>query len=283
MPVRVPHVIDEEFDDPSLTTWFEGDHGDTTFTFRPNNSRREAITVEYNQSAEVFLEQTPIQALHWTHSLDEAPYVVAQIPYGNGYVTFLGDPELFDNYSIKGNDNGFFLLMLLSVKPESEVHYLLKDGEDPGLVDTLWREVPTTLVMFGLALLAWLFYAAARLGPVRNDIVPGRTNLMSHLRARGHFWRRRKNLIPLTAPVQKAAQRELKRQRPNLVKNNTDEFPPQLITIAASELSCTEQQLSKALQSSTLSVRDLPIAGQILQRILHQPLSNSSNIKRSRP
>jgi len=257
---------------------------DSKITIPTDTKYAEAITVSFDNTAELYSDLPLIRALKWPHRGAEGPNVVAQTAYGDGFVTVLGDANMFINTELKQNhDNGYFLLSLLSVNPNSKVHYLLDLRETPTLLRTLWHYYPTMVSLFIVALLAWVWNAATRLGPVRVEEKPSRTNLMAHLRARGHFWRRRGDLTPLSEPVRTAALRELKRRSPNLMSSSIDTLPTSLISDIGAAIHCTPAQVKLALSSKPLAARDLPTTGRILQHILHQPKTRSKNATRSNP
>jgi len=239
-----------------------------------------AITVHYNNKAEMF---TDLELLHGLRvPVPDGPFVLAQFQYGGGIVTVLGDNKMFSHGSLADHDNGFYLLSLLSVHPSNKVHYLLDVRESPNLLSWLWDKFPTMIVMFIAALLSWVLFSAARLGPVRQEVPAGRTNLLSHLRARGHFWRRRGELPALSEPVQQAAVRAIKRKHPTGIDATADQIPESILKEVATELGCSTSQLRHALTHKNLAARDLPNAGKILQRLIHQPSIRSKNATRSR-
>jgi len=253
---------------------------DTTVTFVPSPNHNEAITVRYENTAELYIDEPPLSSLKWYGTDAEGIYVMAQVNYGDGKVSVLGDPQLFSNAALQGADNGYFLLTLLQEHPTSEVHYLIDIRHEPGLLGTLWQRFPVMIVMFGLALLAWVIKAATRLGPVRTEVPASRANLLSHLRARGHFWRRRGNTQPLS---RQAALVALNRRFPSTLNLSAEQLPDEPLRAIANELRCSPAVVKHALSSKPLAARDLPEAGRVLQHILHHSLPRSSNSNGSRP
>jgi len=129
--------------------------------------------------------------------------------------------------------------------------------------------------LFGLALIAWVLNTASRLGPVRTEQAPGRTNLISHLRARGHFWRRRGDLTPMSEPVRQAALREIKRLHATELKPDTSNLPTHTIEKIARDIGCSTTDVQRALSPLPLNAGELPNASFVLQHILHKSLPGS--------
>ena len=257
---------------------------DTQLTFRPEASKPQAITIQYDNKAEIFTEKRPVHGVlsnveYWNKDSDvstDNAYVNVQVRYGKGLVTVLGDAYMFSNRNMKNRDNGAYLLHLLNTHPSTDVSYFTGLRSTPGLISTLWEKFPALLSLLALALLGWVLYAASRLGPIRTEQAPGRTNLVTHLRARGHFWRRRGDLKPMSEPVRQAALREIKRQYANTLKPDDTELPAALIKKIAAEIGCSAPQVQRALGPNPLSARELPNAAVVLQHILHKSLPHST-------
>ena len=254
--------------------------GRTRITRRTKHTVPQAMTIQVLDKAEIFTDSPVIGGIRWPSAKGKPDaYINVQIPYEEGIVTVLGDTDMFSNTNLKTVDNGAYLLEVLSVGPSKTVHYLIEERNTPGLPGTLWRLFPATVLLLALALLAWVLNAASRLGPVRTQLTHGRTNLISHLRARGHFWRRHGNLAPMTEPVRLAALREIQRQYPRLSKTLDVDMPDSLVIKLSEDIGCPVKQVQKALSPEPLSVRDLPDAAFVLQYILHPtvPLSYGAN------
>jgi len=255
----------------------------TITTLRPERSL-DAITVEFEAGMNLMpLGDTDIQGVkRATANADgERPYAILQVGYGQGFLTVLADPTIFTNDRLKEHDNASLLLQLLASSPNSNVNYFTEERYVPGLMGTLWEKFPVTILSFCAVLAAWIFYAAARLGPVRQESEPGRTNLISHLRARGHFWRRRRDFSPLSEPVKQAALREIKRHY--RLPGADDTLPSHVVKDIAQATGASELRVRRVLSDQYHSQNELPNAANLLQKILNTHLSRSTQSTRFNP
>ncbi len=267
----------------SRATPLSNNRGSTLLTLKTNSTDGDAISIHYNNDAEVFTKRPVLQGVRWPGTKKEhGVYVNMQIEHGEGIVTVLGDSAMFTNRGLKKHDNSSYLLQLLSSHPSKELHYFITQRTTPTLINTLWAKFPMLISLLGVALLAWVFYAAARLGPVRTETTPGKTNLVSHLRARGHFWRRRASVSPMSEPVRQAAIRSINHRYANQL-GQTDSLPDTVVREIAEDIGCSTAQVKRALSSAPLSVRELPNAAFVLQRILHPPAPKSPKANRQTP
>jgi len=273
-PSPHPHKV------PPVNAWptdTAGDKGETIRTFKPEANTSQAITVQYSNSAEIFYEKTPVQGMLWPNAdKTTGAYVNVQIAYGEGLVTALGDTQMFKFENLNTKDNGAYLLHLLNAHPSSELNYFLNIRKTPTLTKTLWSNFPTLLLLLAVALICWVLFAASRLGPVRTEQTPGRTNLVSHLRARGHFWRRRGDLTPMSEPVRLAAIRSIRHRYTQTETPSDADIPADTIKKIAKDIGCAPSQVQRALSPHPLRARDLPDAAFVLQHILHKTLPRSS-------
>ena len=273
-PSPHPHKV------PPVNAWptdTASDKGETIRTFKPEANTSQAITVQYSNSAEIFYEKTPVQGMLWPNAdKTTGAYVNVQIAYGEGLVTALGDTQMFKFENLNTKDNGAYLLHLLNAHPSSELNYFLNIRKTPTLTKTLWSNFPTLLLLLAVALICWVLFAASRLGPVRTEQTPGRTNLVSHLRARGHFWRRRGDLTPMSEPVRLAAIRSIRHRYTQTETPSDADIPADTIKKIAKDIGCAPSQVQRALSPHPLRARDLPDAAFVLQHILHKTLPRSS-------
>ncbi len=121
---------------------------------------------------------------------DVAGDAIVHAHLGLGRITVLSDGRAFDNNSIGRYDHAEILLRLVGLTTAERVW--IEDSSDmPMLLTWLWRHAPEALLTAALALLAMLWHAGARFGPV-VDLPPlARRGLMEHIDASGRFfWRR---------------------------------------------------------------------------------------------
>ena len=252
-------------------------------TLRPNNAI-DAITIEFFAGADISTASDYIQGIKQIAENDkeERAFVVLQKTYGKGVLTVLSDAGMFNNRRLKEYDNGALLLHLLASHPGKNINYFIEERFTPGLLETLWRNFPITVIGLCVSLAASVFYAGARLGPIREEQAPGRTNLISHLRARGHFWRRRRQLAPLTNPVKHAALRKI-RQNYRIPSNSIEALPNHVIKDIAESTGASERNVKRVLSDAILSEVELPNAAILLKKILSNPSSSSQHTTRLSP
>lgn len=254
----------------------------SVITLKPKKAI-DSITVQINSRADLYPSTPLIQGIKrsGTDQNGDRPYAIAQIENGKGVVTALGDARIFTNQRLDDHDNASLLLTLLWSHPGKTVHYFTGVQETPGLMRILWEKFPVTIIALCVALAAWVFYAASRLGPIRHEVEPGRTNLVSHLRARGHFWRRRKNFSSLSDPVKQAALREI-RLNYRIPSANSD-IPDHVFQDIAQSTGSSAGRVKRVLSDRTLSESELPNAAILLHKILSSTSTRSQHITRLNP
>lgn len=115
--------------------------------------------------------------------------VYARIARGAGRVDVLADFDMFTNDSI---DEPAHVAFARQVLPQGTgtVH-LVYEGRMPSLWWQLAEHGWRALLPLALALVAWLWMRAQRLGPVLPAVVADRRSLLEHVAAAGeHAWRR---------------------------------------------------------------------------------------------
>lgn len=114
--------------------------------------------------------------------------VYARIARGAGTVDVLADFDMFTNDAIGETPHVAFARQLLPLG-QGTVH-LVYDGRMPSLWWQLLEHGWRALLPLALALLAWLWMRAQRLGPLLPPAPTGRRSLLEHVAAAGeHAWR----------------------------------------------------------------------------------------------
>jgi len=212
--------------------------------------------------------------------VNESYSLLVQRPIGNGWITAYTYHYAFDNWSINHEDQAYLLLWLLQPSAGSTVHVMLQPNDVPGLLHTLWSHVPLVLLTLLVVLIGFLRLAATRLGPIEEEGVVGGSNLLAHLRARGEFWRRHRNVDAMLTPVRHAAIAEVKRQQGDRADVSIDLGTlddDTLFAKAADLADCSTHQARKALLSSMSSDTELVNSSIVLHRLL-----NKKQVKRAR-
>ncbi len=284
---RSPHKTPFEFSDHLRN---EQDRVYDIRTLPKQRNTAGVITIKHGRWSLLDL-QSPQSIIHQvkfprTDPLSLEHFVNVQLQLGNGVVTVLADGTMFSNDNLGEYDNGAYLLELLAGHDGKSLRYLLTRRESPGLVGTLWQHFPIALSLLGLTLALWVWQTTLRFGPIRSEVTTGRANLLSHLRARGHFWRRRGELSALTEPVRiaaieklykshsKVAPRIMTTTKPSVTEQDAVTpsdlaLPREWLEDIAKELDCPVHQVQRALHPAPLTARELPKAARVLQHILH--------------
>lgn len=204
--------------------------------------------------------------------------LLVQRKVGKGWLTAYTYHYAFDNWSVSYEDQAYLLLWLLQPSAGNTVHVMLEPRDLPGLMSTLWAKFPLVILTLLIVLLGFLRLAALRLGPIETEAPAGGSNLLAHLRARGEFWRRHRNIEAMLTPVRHAAISVVKRQQGDRADAAIDLGTlddDTLFAKAADLADCSTHQARNALLSSISSDTDLVNSSVVLHRLL-----NNKNARR---
>lgn len=199
-------------------------------------------------------------AQSWANS--EAATHMMQLPWGNGLITVMTDPWIWQNAHIGEYDNAW---LLWYITQDSDVTLLYRADKE-SLVTLMARYFPETLAAAALLLALWLWQSAQRLGPQLPSPATGRRQLSEHLRASAEFIRRHTGLASLITLLQKDIQQHARRRHPGFERLPVAEqwqLLGRLARLSAHEIS----QSMRPLTSEKLSPIDFTRRVAHLQRI----------------
>lgn len=105
---------------------------------------------------------------------------------GQGRITVFSDLEWLHNHQLGKGDHAGLLWAALDAPPRA--HVLLVSGtERPSLFMLAWERAAPLLVALAIFVLAWLWQATRRFGPLRPGPPAERRRLAEHLEASGHY------------------------------------------------------------------------------------------------
>jgi hypothetical protein len=123
---------------------------------------------------------------YWLAPADEDPHILV-FPYGQGYVTFLSDSNIFRNRRLGEHEHASLLAELTAGYDQV---WLLYSAQMPSLLQIIWRWAPylvLSLLLF-VALLLWRM--SRRSGPLIVRGQQQRRDLLEHLGAAAEYnWR----------------------------------------------------------------------------------------------
>ncbi|TWI58532.1 uncharacterized protein DUF4350 [Pseudomonas duriflava] len=154
------------------------------------------------------LNDSQNRALAWANSA--AATHMVQLAWGNGLITVLTDPWIWQNTQIDQYDNAWLLWYLTQ---DSHVTLLYRIDND-NLATLLVTYYPEALVALALLLVLALWHVALRQGPVLPAMPRDRRQLAEHLRASAEFIRRQAGFAPLIHLLQRDIQQRARRRHP---------------------------------------------------------------------
>ena len=121
---------------------------------------------------------------------DDAGLIAARRTWGDGVVTLVAGHSYFDNSWLSDSDHARLLLDIVAGHYESGKVWFVYSADFDSLFEILWQNVPGTVSLFVLLVLAWIVSALPRFGPPVADIPVDRRSVVEHVRAAGLFdWR----------------------------------------------------------------------------------------------
>jgi len=127
----------------------------------------------------------------WANSAGNITHIL-QLDYGDGLITVLTDPWIWNNDNIGKFDNAW-LLWYLTQESEVTLHYQTAPPkpDTPNLLAVLLRYFPEALIALVLLLVFWLWHKGQRYGALLPAAPRARRQLEEHLRASADFLLRR--------------------------------------------------------------------------------------------
>ncbi|MEX6664517.1 DUF4350 domain-containing protein [Pseudomonas sp. W2-17] len=154
------------------------------------------------------LDDPEDHAQSWANSADATHLL--QMVYGSGLITVVTDTDLWKTQAIGEYDNAWLLWYL---SQDSTVTMVLRTEHD-NLFGLLWKYFPQALLALTLCLVATLWHAGMRHGPMLPILARGRRQLSEHLRASADFMLRREGQHAALRALQQDILRRARQRHP---------------------------------------------------------------------
>ncbi|QNH02658.1 DUF4350 domain-containing protein [Pseudomonas sediminis] len=148
----------------------------------------------------------------WANS-DSATHLL-QLYHGDGLITVLSDPWIWQNRNINEYDHAWLLWYL----SQDSAVTLLYHADSDGLVRLLLRHFPLALLVLALLIIATLWHVGVRHGPLQAPASRARRQLEEHLRGSADFLLRRSGQHSLLKGLQQDINRRARRRHPGFEK-----------------------------------------------------------------
>lgn len=191
---------------------------------------------------------------------------LVQITHGFGVVTVMTDDYLMRNDGLGSADHAEFALRLLRRDAGPQAVWLLPFENWPGLWKLVRARGWALLVAGGFWLLAWVWRAGRRFGPLISEPPPIRRSLLEHVEAAGHLLARGRRDV-LIESVRDALGDELRTRRPGWLRIPHAELEERLAGSADLDVAAVSSALHGEDVASTRAAFTHTIA--TLERIRH--------------
>lgn len=148
----------------------------------------------------------------WANS-DAATHLL-QLYHGDGLITVLSDPWIWQNRNIDDYDHAWLLWYL----GQDSAVTLLYHADSDGLARLLLRHFPLALLALALLIIATLWHVGMRHGPLQAPASRARRQLEEHLRGSADFLLRRSGQHSLLKGLQLDINRRARRRHPGFEK-----------------------------------------------------------------
>lgn len=132
-------------------------------------------------------EKEPLWAVHARDDIHAITHAL-----GQGRVSAITSQRMLQSIGIADGDHAEFLAALLGGRFSGlNITLVVRDDVD-NLAVLAWEHGAAVVIALVLFILAWLWWAATRIGPVVQPAMPERRSVLEHVRALGEFfWRER--------------------------------------------------------------------------------------------
>ena len=148
----------------------------------------------------------------WANS--EAATHLLQLYHGDGLITVLSDPWIWQNRNINEYDHAWLLWYL----SQDSAVTLLYHADSDGLARLLLRHFPLALLVLALLIIASLWHVGMRHGPLQAPVSRARRQLEEHLRGSADFLLRHGGQHSLLKGLQQDINRRARRRHPGFEK-----------------------------------------------------------------
>lgn len=168
---------------------------------------------------------------------------VLRLPLGRGHVTLLSDLDWSRHPRLGQGDHGALLLRVVDGRAGARI-WLVPGEERPSLFALLRDKARPLLVSLSLFVLAWLWAASRRFGPLQPAPAPARRRLAEHLDASGHYLLRHGGLPLLFDASRQRLLAQAQRRHPQWRSLSAAALAAQLAQRAGVESAAVERVLA---------------------------------------
>lgn len=185
------------------------------------------------------------EAPTWEMSGEAGPHLV-MLRHGAGALTALSDGRFVHNDRLARQDHAELALHLARWQGGRRPVWIVRSAEWPGLVALAMAHATPVLASGAALLVAWLWRASRRFGPVEGVPPPERRSWIEHLDAVGHYhWRHDRGLRLLHGLRERVLLR-LERRHPAWTRLHVDRLDARLAGLTG----LSTEQVARALRSS---------------------------------
>ena len=192
-------------------------------------SKIENKKVEFN--ADTWMKNVGKREPSWQVDGENGSKVI-EYRLGDGYVSVLSDLRFMQNAYIGKHDHAAFLYTLVHINNKTRGMMIIRNDDMPSLIGLIADHAPATLLLFGMLLLAWLWYVTRRFGPIQQPAGTARRSLREHIIAAGHFQWRNRNRNQLFLSARTALLEHIAQTRPPWVTLREQELSTKLSKLA---------------------------------------------------
>ncbi|WP_317929429.1 DUF4350 domain-containing protein [Halioxenophilus sp. WMMB6] len=189
----------EESTDPSLITELEFDEVDGVLHINFNPAT--ALYHPYMDDEED--TESDSQPFYWQGSEWGTHFM--QFYIGEGMVSVVSDPAIWQNYYLEEFDHAYLLSILTDY---SKTVRFIVGSNMPSLAALIWQNAPEFVIACGLLLITWLYYRSRRFLPATGINYTVRRSLAEHIQAVGDYlWQQKQSNALLASIRQEIEQR----------------------------------------------------------------------------
>jgi len=282
----------EAFDSESIAAEFLLDYGISALSSEPGDAFEwyEDVDFQSENATEVLdLNIEGDEQLEVTISTQYVPYLsnrfdtsdinttlnteyVLQKSAELGHITVLSNSSALYSENFDKENLGYLWLWLTKPVENKKTWLIYRMNAQTGMMKFIWNRFTLPVCMLGLVLIAFLRWAASRLGPVEQESLANKHNLIAHLQARGEFWHKHKYTNKILKEVQVEARLHLAKQRGEATTGQESlEADKSVVTKQAAKLlKCSRTGAERVLFSEARNDAELLRYTQQLQKLIHQ-------------
>ncbi|WP_281647003.1 DUF4350 domain-containing protein [Parendozoicomonas sp. Alg238-R29] len=216
------------------------------------------------QDEQNYIDENPRSHIPDYWAGNEAGIQYMEFAEGDGHVTFLTSPNIWQSSKIDKHDHAW-LLWKLSPSGRFAVVY---GASMPALSAVIWKFAPEAVFAFSVLLLFWLIYRGRRFGAIREASTTRRRAIAEHIRACTDYLWRNKQTEALLNPLQKTIELRCQQVCPGWQNlDNTQQIEWLANHCGATETNDMEQIAAAMAANTPNNESEFVLSVRVLQRI----------------